>query len=269
EHAGLRRRRRTGRKSRQRHAHRNEESAVEGRPARRFLSDRGADRTPAQRQRRQALNSSVKLLRQRSSRAEGKLQNVHLPSHPHDGTAGLVNSPPFNPLKDRTSRPGLGGGLKNDTTKRHAAAGSDACRRHFDDGKRAATAAWWWRKTSGSACRPASRTAFRTGAAHGSAADVRAADVGTAHVRAANGATHGATAHAATLSAAHSATYGHPARECAAHGNPAAVAGGQPHRSAAAIAPEARVAPADAAVGAGTVQRADADETAAADKCAG
>src|SRR4029077_15746776 len=39
--------------------------------------------------------------------------------------------------------------------------------------------------------RPGGRTAFRTGAAHGSAADVRAADVGAAHVSAANGAKNG------------------------------------------------------------------------------
>ena len=126
-----------------------------------------------------------------------------------------MNSPPFNPLKDRTSRPGVGGGLQNDTTKRHAAAGSDACRWYFGDSKCPATAAWRWRTTCGSTCRPAGRTAFRTGAAHGSAADVRAADVGAAHVSAANGAkngtSYGTAAHAA------SSPDGDTARQYATH----------------------------------------------------
>src|SRR5262249_41285890 len=131
------------------------------------------------------------------------------------------------------------------------------------DGERPATATWWWRKACGGTRRPSGRTAFRTGAAHGSATDAGAADVGTAHVvtphvRAANGAPHG--------TATHAAAYGYPSRQGTGHGNAthSAAACGQPDRPAAAIPSGARIAPADAAVGAGTVQRADADETATA-----
>ena len=181
-----------------------------------------------------------------------------------------MNSPPFNPLKDRTSRPGVGGGLQNDTTKRHAAAGSDACRRYFGDSKCPATAAWRWRTTRGSTCRPAGRTAFRTGAAHGSAADVRAADVGAAHVSAANGAKNGTS----YGTAAHAAAHGDTARQHATHGNATHTAAvGQPDCPASAIPSGARVASTGATVGAGTVAStfkcADADETAASGQYAG
>ena len=185
-----------------------------------------------------------------------------------------MNSPPFNPLKDRTSRPGVGGGLKNDTTKRHAAAGSDACRWYSGDGERPATAAWWWRKTCGGTCRPAGRAAFRTGAAHGSAANVRAADVGASHVSAANGATNGAAHGTATHAAKCAAPYGDTARQCTTHGiatHTAAV--GQPDCPAAAIPSGARVASTGATVGAGTFAStfkcAGADETAASGQYAG
>src|SRR5262249_57931607 len=167
-----------------------EEGAVEGRAGGAFPTELRSCRSPATTPAPQPVISPP----QRCPRGERKLKNVHLSSHPHDGTAGFVNSPPFNPLKDRTSRPGLGGGLKNDTTKRHAAAGSDACRWCSGDGERPATATWWWRKACGG-------TAFRTGAAHGSATDAGAADAGTAHVvtthvRAANRATHGTATYA-------------------------------------------------------------------------
>src|SRR5262249_17255557 len=138
---------------------------------------------------------------------------------------------------------------KNDTTKRHAAAGSDACRWYFGDSKCPATAAWWWRTTRGSTCRTPGRTAFRTGAAHGSAADVRAANVGAPHVSAANPAQHGATEHAAS--------HGEPARQCttynASHGNAThSAAFGQSHCPAAAIPSGACITSTGAAVGAGT-----------------
>src|SRR5262249_28870004 len=85
-----------------------EEGAVEGRAGGAFPTELRSCRSPATTPAPQPVISPP----QRCPRGERKLKNVHLSSHPHDGTAGFVNSPPFNPLKDRTSRPGVGGGLK-------------------------------------------------------------------------------------------------------------------------------------------------------------